>query len=368
VGSELLKLLRSAKPDRHIAVLTRQVHKIPELKSLGVVALQGDIIYPSLALDYTTYGELKESIEGIIHCAADTRFSLPLNDARAINVEGTRNLLRFAHSCRRLGKFAHLSTIYVVGKATGHFLEAPTRHQSSYLNTYQQSKHEAEELVTEAMNHLPACIFRLSSIIGDSRTGEVGQFNHFHRLIRLFPRNPLPMIPASSETRVDLIASDWAVSALAALFDSDFVPGRFYHICAGPGQSLTVEEMIDAMRVIFEKHPIARRWLPIRIPEFVSLDRYEHFVERNRRSGDALLNELLRVLGYFLPHLALFQVFDNQETLKTLAKSGLGLPSTKTNFEKVVRYCLETNWGSRCANPSDQRLAERAADVHFTRK
>lgn len=349
VGSELLKLLLATKPARRIAVLTRQAHKIAELNALGVVALQGDIVHPDLALDYTTYSELNESTECIIHCAADTRFGLSLSDARAVNAEGTRNLLRFAHNCRRLRKYAHLSTVYVVGKATGYFLEEPIRHQSGYLNTYQQSKHEAEELVTEAMNHLPACIFRLSSILGDSRTGGVGQFNYVHRLIRLFPRSPLTMIPASPETRVDLIASDWAVPALATLFDSGFIPGRFYHICAGPNQSLTVREMIDRMLALFENHPMARRWLPIRVPELVSLDRYEHFVEQCRSSGDALLNELLKVLGYFLAHLALFQVFDNQGTLKTLAKSGLGPPSTGTYFEKVVRYCLETNWGSRSA-------------------
>lgn len=52
----------------------------------------------------------------------------------------------------------------------------------------------------------------------------------------MFPRSPLPMIPASPETRVDLIASDWAVPALAALFDSGYVPGRFYHICTGPNR------------------------------------------------------------------------------------------------------------------------------------
>jgi hypothetical protein len=154
------------------------------------------------------------------------------------------------------------------------------------------------------------------------------------------------MIPASSEARVDLAASDWAVPAIAALFDSDFVPGRFYHICAGPNQSLTIGEIIDAMLAVFEKHPGARRWLPIRVPELVPLKLYEQFVESSRSSGDALLNELLKVLGYFLAHLALFQVFDNQGTLKTLAKWGLGLPATRTYFAKVVQYCLETSWGS----------------------
>jgi hypothetical protein len=157
------------------------------------------------------------------------------------------------------------------------------------------------------------------------------------------------MIPASPKTRVDLIASDWAVPAFATLFDSGFVPGGFYHLCAGPYQSLMVRDMIDTVLALYESHPMARRWLPIRVPELVSLDRYEHFVEQSRNSGDALLNELLKVLGYFLAHLALFQVFDNQRTLNTLAKSGLGLPSTKAYFEKVIRYCLETNWRSRAA-------------------
>ncbi len=347
VGSELLKLLLAAEPDRPIAVLTRQSQKIAELNSIsGVVAFQGDITHPSLGMNDGTYAQLTESIAGIVHCAANTRFGLSLADARAVNTEGTQNLLRFAKRCPRLQKFAHVSTGYVVGKATGHFLEGPIRHSSGYFNTYQQSKHEAEELVTQAMDQLPACIFRLSSIIGDSRTGVVRQFNYFHQLIRLFPRNTLPLIPGLPGAPVDLIASDWAVPALASLFDSSFVPGSFYHVCAGPNHSFTAAEMIDAILALFESHAMGRRWLPIRVPELVSLPRYERFVEQSRGSGDKLLNELLRVLGYFLPHLGVFQAFDNQRTLSALANSGLRLPSIDSYFGKVVGYCLETNWGS----------------------
>src|SRR5207244_3741529 len=94
----------------------------------------------------------------------------------------------------------------------------------------------------------------------------------------------------------------------------------------------------------FDSHSIARRWLPIRVPELVPLSRYEQFVEQSRLGGDRLLIELLRVLGYFLPHLGIFQAFDNQRTMNALE---LPLPSIRTYFEKVVRYCLDTNWGSR---------------------
>src|SRR5262249_43471733 len=159
VGSELLKLLRAAKPDQHIAVLTRQAHNLTELKSLDIVPVPGDIIDPSLALDYTTYGELNESTECIVHCAADTRFSLSLKDARAVNAEGTRNLLRFARSCRRLKKFAHLSTVYVVGKATGYFVEAQFGIKGSNSINNNRPKLKPKELLTKPMSNSPASIF-----------------------------------------------------------------------------------------------------------------------------------------------------------------------------------------------------------------
>jgi nucleoside-diphosphate-sugar epimerase len=313
----------------------------------GVLAIPGDITHPSLGLDAKTYMELAESITGIIHCAADTRFALLLDEARAVNTEGTRNILQFARRCPSLQKLAHISTVYVVGKAEGYFLEEPIPHPSGYCNAYQQSKYEAEELVADAMDQMPACIFRLSSIVGNSHTGAVRQFNHVHQLIRLFPKNSLPIIPGLPEARMDLIASDWALPALAFIFDHAFAPGSFYHICAGPNYSLTVREMIDVMATVFESHPRAQRWLPIRPPELVPLRQYEEFVEQHRRNGDTLLNELLRALGYFLPHLGMLQAFDNRKTLNALTKSELQLPRATSYFEKVVRYCLDTNWGRR---------------------
>jgi nucleoside-diphosphate-sugar epimerase len=348
VGGELLKFLRIAKPGRHIAVLARRTGKIADLNSTAnMVALQGDLTFPSLGLDHRTYAQLTGSITEIIHCAADTRFGLSLESARAVNTKGTANLLSLAAKCRNLQKFAHISTLYVVGRSTGHFPEDFIGHRSGFFNTYQQSKYEAEELVAQAMNDLPAAVFRLSSIIGNSRTGVVRQFNYVHRLIRLFPQNVLPVVPGLPDTPIDFVASDWAIPALAYLFDFAFVPGRFYNVCAGRARSLSLQEMINLTLAIFENHPIGRKWLPIRVPRLVSLSVYEAFVEQRRRDGDKLLNDLLRILEYFLPHLALVQVFDNSHVTNALMPSGLEFPPARECYEKVVRYCLETNWGRR---------------------
>jgi hypothetical protein len=103
--------------------------------------------------------------------------------------------------------------------------------------------------------------------------------------------------------------------------------------------------MIDAALAGFESHAAGRRFLPIRVPALVSLDEYELFVAEVSRGKDALLKEVVRVLGFFLPHMALEQEFSNSNALSGLAEAGIELPPIREYFGKMVRYCLDTNWG-----------------------
>ena len=62
----------------------------------------------------------------VMHCAASISFDLPLDEARLINVEGTREIIglaREAKSCGRLDRFIHVSTAYVAGITKGTFRE-----------------------------------------------------------------------------------------------------------------------------------------------------------------------------------------------------------------------------------------------------
>jgi nucleoside-diphosphate-sugar epimerase len=344
VGSGLLNLF-SIK-SRLCILLSRQPEKLHSFgRTSSCRVVKGDITRPHLALDDHTYAELTRSVTEIIHCAADTRFGMPLEHARRTNTDGTRAVLDLASECVGLKKFAYVSTVYVVGRSVGYFRENFIRHNNGFCNAYQQSKYEAEQLVSEAMDRLPAAVFRLSSIIGDSVTGTVLQFNHVHRLLRLFAQNVLPIAPGRLDAPIDLIASDWALPALAYLFESAFSPSQFYHICAGPESSLTVREMIDLTISVFEGYAGGQKWLPLHVPQFVSLFHYESFVKQRFREEDRVFNELVRVLGYFLPHLALFQAFDNSNTVTALTPSGLKLPPMRNCYERVVKFCLDTNWG-----------------------
>jgi hypothetical protein len=156
------------------------------------------------------------------------------------------------------------------------------------------------------------------------------------------------MIPGDPRARVDLIAGNWAADALAWLFDRAFEPGRVYHVCAGAAGSLTVEELVRETFAIFERHPNAREFLPLRAPRLVNPEEFERFAVRRREGADAIVTEMLRLLDQFLPHLAIAQSFETGRTDAALRGSGLERPDAREFYRKVVEYCLETDWG-RCS-------------------
>jgi len=300
-----------------------------------ISSIQGDLTQGNLGLSPEIHNTIIKSVTAIIHCAADIRFRLPIDQARAINTAGTGRLLALARQCKRLEKFAHISTVFVAGKHQGEVCEEQLAEPAGFLNSYQQSKHEAEQLVFQAMRDVPAAIFRLSSIISDS-TGAVRQFNYFHQLVRLIPRNPFPIIPGEPTAAVDLIASDWAASALELLYKSHFVPGRVYHVCAGRENSMTVREILSRTYRIYNQN-LAE---PAMEPKLVSLGEFERFAMQQTKHGTPRVRELLRVLLEFLPHLSIPQHYANHETLKLLDGSGLRLPPIRDYYPRVVAACL----------------------------
>jgi nucleoside-diphosphate-sugar epimerase len=348
VGSELLQVLLDARSDRRVIVLNRTSDKIASLNTdARITVIEGDLSRPGLGLHTAALRQIQKEVTEIIHCAAETRFGLPIEEARATNTRGTSNVLKMARSCKRLEKFAHLSTVYVAGRTTGHIPESMLNNGSGFTNTYQQSKYEAEQLVFEAIPEIPASIYRLSTIIGDSGTGRVRQYNYFHQILRLFARNVLPVAPGDLSWQVDLIPTDWAISALAYLIESCFAPGQIFHVCAGAGGSPTRDVVEETARELFEGHPLIRKWLPIKAPDYVPLAQYEEYVEKSMQSGDNLLIEMLKLLNNFLPQMGINQCFDNEQLLDKLEGSGITLPHFTDYFGKVVTYVLDTDWGRK---------------------
>src|SRR5262249_40642333 len=159
VGGELLRRFLTTRPGLRFVILTRHPERfVKQCRNARANVLRADLVEPDLGLDPLTIRRLQADVTEILHCAADTRFSIPLDEARAVNTRGTLRLLQLARKCARLGKFAYVSTVYVAGRTTGWLRETPCDADHGFVNAYQQSKWEAERLVVQAMHELPAAI------------------------------------------------------------------------------------------------------------------------------------------------------------------------------------------------------------------
>ena len=320
-----------------VALLTK-----PETE---ISVVEGDICAgPSLGLAPELIESLTATTTHIIHCGGSTSFTLPLSEARALNVEGTRNVLDFARHCPSLESAAFFSTVYVSGRRTGVFCENDVGDAGSgFVNTYEQSKAEMEALVQGAMGELPILLLRLSTVIGDSSTGSVRGFNAVHQAIRLLYNGLAPMIPGDPAERVDLVSSDYVADAALGLIDR--VPaGGVFHIASGDEAS-TLEELIDATVDSLIRFRPAWRKRAIERPLIVDLDTYELFVRSVEQTDNDVLRAATRSIRTFAYQLAYPKVFGTSKTEEALAGSGIAPRPPLEFYPRVVKYCLESNWG-----------------------
>jgi nucleoside-diphosphate-sugar epimerase len=337
----------AAAGDARIVVVTRDVARARSATPSAVRPVAGDVrAGPTLGLDLSDQRELAASVTDILHCAAETTFNRPLAEARATNVDGTRAVLDFARTCPRLQRVACLSTVYVAGRMTGCFGERDLGGAEGFVNSYEQSKAEMEALVREAMPSLPAALYRLSTIIGSSRTGEVTGFNAVHHALRLLYQGLAPMVPGRESALVDLIPVDFAADAVNHLVERDFAPGTTYHVCAGAASSAPLGALLDATTSAFERYRPAWRKRSIARPALVDLDTYELFVRSVEEAGNTVLLQATRAVQAFAYQLAYPKVFDARRATASLAPAGIHVPPVLDYYDRIVRWCIETNWGA----------------------
>ena len=330
-----------------VAVLTRSPENAAQVLPSGVGIIRGDVrAGPELGMTSAECRALREVVTGVVHCAADTTFNRPLGDARASNVEGTRAMLDFAQECPKLERMTCFSTVYVAGQATGCFGESDVGGSAGFVNTYEQSKAEMETLVCERMAQLPIALVRLSTIIGNSRTGEVTGFNAVHHALRLLYQGLAPMVPGRESALVDFIPVDYATNASHHLFANAFEAGAKYHVCSGAHASTTLGALLDATMAAFERYRPAWRKRSIVRPALVDLSTYELFVRSVEEAGNTVLLQATRAVQAFAYQLAYPKVFDATRAESVLRPARIEVPPVLDYYENVVRWCIETNWGA----------------------
>jgi nucleoside-diphosphate-sugar epimerase len=131
------------------------------LERLGVSICRGDLTDPAV---------VREALEGvvdIIHCAAKVGDWGPVEQFRAVNVEGLRRLLDACRG-RSIERFVHVSSLGVYAARDHHGTDESEPLPESHIDGYTQSKVEAERLALEyhRKRGVPVVVLRPGFVYG----------------------------------------------------------------------------------------------------------------------------------------------------------------------------------------------------------
>jgi thioester reductase-like protein len=323
----------------------------PDGLSDRVVPVAGDLCLPGLGIDPRRRADLAERIDEVIHSAASVSFSLPLDQARAVNVEGTRRVLELGEEIQRRGglrRLAHVSTAYVAGTHRGLSDEAGLDRGQDFHNTYERSKWEAERMVRAHAERLPIQVFRPSIVVGDELTGWTSSFNVIYTPLRAFASGSLPAVPARRSAPVDIVPVSYVARAILGLADAG--PGRTFQLAAG-SESSTVGELIDRAARHFDRRPVRA----------VSPVLYRRVLRpvTARRAGPAQQRWLERGEVFF-PYFAAKVRFDTTAARAALDPLGISVPPVADYFERLLDFAAWANWGRRPVGRAEARTMRAA--------
>jgi long-chain acyl-CoA synthetase len=267
-----------------------------------------------------------EPVDVVCHCAASIAFDLPLEEAREINVEGTRAMIDLARAAGAR-RFVHVSTAYVAGTHSGRFTEDMLG--TEFRNTYEETKREAERLF-EDVSDMAVAVARPSIVMGESDTGWTPAFNVLYWPLRAFARGLFEQVPARPEGRVDVVPVDYVADGIAKLIESD-VTGTF-NLVSGEGAA-TVDELAELACAHFDREK----------PPYVQAG----------GSAGAVADEHGAV---YFPYFDMDVVFDDTRTREVL---GLQPPKIRSYFDTLMDYAHRARWGKR--GTSREEAAAQAA-------
>jgi thioester reductase-like protein len=306
-----------------------------------VTAIRGDVTRERLGLDVARWDALAAQTTRIVHGAANVSWSLPIEEARRINVGGTSEMLRLADAaCKRgtLRAFDYLSTVMVAGKQQGLIGEEQLDDRLGFWSTYEQSKNEAERMVRSKKGSLPVSVFRLSMVVGDSRTGHTSSFNVMYWPLKLLSRGMFRIAPADPAGVVDFVPVDYVADAVEALSADPAQRGKGFHIAAGAENCCTVREFLDlAVEVMGIPRPILVN--PTVFMAFVKP--LVLAVTWGKR------REAFHKARVYLPYVSYRARFDVTQARAGLASRGISPPPVRTYFRNLIEYAIQTDWGKR---------------------
>ena len=280
LGSQIFHTLRKEKGDN-----------FEKWASELVVPVAGDLLLPGVGISDSDRVSLRRELNVIIHSAASVDFDLPLEEATAINVDGSLAILDLAKECMHLRSLVHVSTCYVNSPQRGtvqeRIYDSPfdvdlvyRRIKSSsseelardraeiiggWPNSYTLTKFLAEHLLTKrAHGSVPLVICRpaiISAALAEPVPGWTDCISAASAVFLAIGMGICPVMPGSMWSVGDVVPVDLCAHMIIAgtALAGPVVPPVVHCGSSSWGEPMTWFSAIDAVCQYFNTFPLARR-------------------------------------------------------------------------------------------------------------
>lgn len=307
--------------------------------------VRGDLLKEGLGLTAEDRQAIVTECDHVVHCAASVDFGATLEYSREYNLDGTRRVLEICEGIEAHGglkRLDYVSTAYVSGNRNDVVRENELSNRGlGWANFYEQSKFESEALVRAFREQgNPVSIYRPSTVVGDSRTGETPNFNVLYWPLRVYARGWWDLMIGFETTPVDVVPINYVSDCLVNLsLKGDSTIGRNYHLAAGPDKICTIKDLATH----------ASRWFKRPYPTFVTPDDFDKNIRPGIDETATPAQKMLISQGtVYMPYFVRSPLFDCSNVLADLQGTGTEpLISVNDYFDTLFEYCVLTDWGRK---------------------
>ncbi len=321
-GSIIFFLIRESEKD-----LVEHLHEFWGCDSTRAVPVVGDLTQPLLGVTAADCKKLGKKTTHFFHLAAIYDLKADAASQLRVNVNGTRNAVRFAEAIG--ARHFHLfSSIASAGLYEGLFREDMFEEAEGLEHPYFRTKHDSEGIVRGECG-IPWRIYRPALVVGDSRTGEMDKIDgpyYFFKLIQRLRK----MLPSWMPTigieggRINVVPVDFVVNAVDHIAHLKGEDGKCFHLV--DPTPMRVGDLLNTFARAAHAPEMSMR---INAALF-------SFIPRQMRKGLMALTPVRRIRGAILKDLGLpddiFRFvnyptrFDCRETTRALKGTGIAVP------------------------------------------
>ncbi|MGB8194269.1 MAG: thioester reductase domain-containing protein, partial [Chitinophagaceae bacterium] len=303
-----------------------------------IVAVPGDLSKPALGLSASQFDELSRIVDVVYHNGALVNFTYPYQLLKKPNVDGTREVLRFA--CHgKLKPVHYVSTVgvfYPSAEADMRIIheDDPPGDGNLLFDGYSQSKWVAEKIVNIAQSRgLPVTIYRPGKVTADSKTGEGGPDDFATAIMKSCLKT---RIMPDLNPFVDMTPVDYVSKAMVRLSLCKEQCGKSFNLVnPNPMRLQKIVSALSSFGYYLQQHPF-EEWVD-------GLIRYSEQTESKSMSWLPMITEKMSdgtsLVAFYLKG---NYKFDSNNTVQALDGTGIACPTVRKLLENYLIHLLKT--------------------------